>query len=229
MRSRLPTLLVAAALLLLAVVAARGESAIPTGPGTIVRPDPAPAAAEGPVEGIESNALLDLIGGVSTGVLLLVVVAMLLIGLAGLLATLAGLGRRRGRGLALPDLERAEAPEVPGGTAVRALAEATRAARHELSRRAGGDPADAVVAAWVVLEDAAAGLGTPRAAHQTPTEFTAEVLAAHRADDAAMADLRALYHRARFRRSGAVTEADATAAADALDRVERSLTGVRRR
>ncbi len=67
-------------------------------------------------------------------------------------------------------------------------------------RRAGGrgDPRDDVVRAWCAMEDAAAAAGVPRAATQTPTAFTSDVLTRLGVDDAAVTDLLRLYHRARF-------------------------------
>ncbi|WP_285503924.1 DUF4129 domain-containing protein [Actinokineospora sp. NBRC 105648] len=220
MRSRLPSLLVVAAFLVLAVVAARGESAIPAGPGLAARPDPPPPPPPRATEATEGNPLLDLINGISTGVLLVLIAAMLLIGLAGLLATLAGVRRRRVR-LARPEFERADTPEATTGAVAHALATAAQAARLELSRRDGTD-ADAIITAWLTLERAAATLGTPRAAHQTPTEFTEAVLSAHTPDATALKILRTCYHRARF--ADTVTEADTAAATDALTRIENSLT-----
>lgn len=59
-------------------------------------------------------------------------------------------------------------------------------------------PRDAVVAAWVALEEAADRAGTRRDPAQTPTEFAGTVLAATPAPPAAVARLRTLYQRARF-------------------------------
>lgn len=59
-------------------------------------------------------------------------------------------------------------------------------------------PRDAVVAAWVALEEAAARAGTRRDPAQTPTEFAGTVLHATPAPPAAVARLRTLYQRARF-------------------------------
>ncbi|WP_018683255.1 DUF4129 domain-containing protein [Actinokineospora enzanensis] len=224
MPSRLPPPLVVTALLVLAVVAARGESAIPTGTGDSPRPDPAPAPVATPAEPVDRHPVLDLISGLSAGVLLLVVAAMLVVGLAGILAALAGVRRRRVR-LALPEAGPVDLDAPADGTATaRALAGAAHTARLKLSEHADGvETADAIIAAWLVLERAAAGLGTPRAPHQTPTEFTAVVLAEHDADADALADLRGVYQRARFGRANVITQSDVLAAIDALNRVERSL------
>jgi hypothetical protein len=69
------------------------------------------------------------------------------------------------------------------------------------------DPTDAVLAAWVALEDAAAGSGVPRRPADTPTELTARVLAATAADEDAATTLLGLYHRARFSAGGVGPEA----------------------
>ena len=66
-----------------------------------------------------------------------------------------------------------------------------------------GDPTDVIVAAWLALEEAAALIGSPRGAADTPTEFTAAVLAHTPADRIAVGQLLQLYHRARFSTAGA--------------------------
>ena len=57
---------------------------------------------------------------------------------------------------------------------------------------------DAIIAAWLALEDAAAATGVPRKPSQTPTEFTVSVLEATDADRGAVTGLLRLYHLARF-------------------------------
>lgn len=57
---------------------------------------------------------------------------------------------------------------------------------------------DAIVAAWVHLETAAARTGIPRQRSQTPTEFTVAVLDSTPVDPAATRVLLDLYLRARF-------------------------------
>ena len=64
------------------------------------------------------------------------------------------------------------------------------------------DPTDAIVAAWLALEEAAAMIGAPRGPADTPTEFTAAVLAHTPADRIAVGMLLQLYHRARFSTGG---------------------------
>jgi hypothetical protein len=67
-----------------------------------------------------------------------------------------------------------------------------------LSLASIAEPTDAVIAAWLSLEDAAAESGVRRHPAQTPTEFTLGVLTATKADADATRELLALYHLARF-------------------------------
>ncbi|MFC7612948.1 DUF4129 domain-containing protein [Actinokineospora soli] len=101
------------------------------------------------------------------------------------------------------------------------LRAAVRAGAVDLTARPSGPPGDAVVAAWLVLESAAASCGTRRAPAETASEFTARVLTEHAVDARALADLRSRYHRARF--AGQATDADAAAARAALARIEETL------
>ncbi|RLK54489.1 DUF4129 domain-containing protein [Actinokineospora cianjurensis] len=220
MSPRLAPPLVATALLLLAVAAARGSSAIPAGPGTAAPPDPDPAAAPAATAATDPNPVLDLISGISTALLLLAVATMLVVGLVGLAANLVGRRTRR----ALPELDWSLGRvDGEGVSAVPHLAAAARSARLDLTGPAAGDPTNAVIAAWLTLERGAARLGTPRAAHETPTEFAEHILAAHAVDPQALVALRRTYHRARFSPTAVITPRDVDAAADALARIERSL------
>lgn len=85
---------------------------------------------------------------------------------------------------------RGDEPDLP------ALRRGVAAARRSLAEIP--QPADAVIAAWLALEDAAAASGTARAPSQTPTEFTKAVLDRTDADPEAATDLLALYQSARF-------------------------------
>jgi hypothetical protein len=97
------------------------------------------------------------------------------------------------------------------------------AAQHLLDTVA--DPTDAVLAAWVALEQAADRSGHPRRPADTPTEFTVEVLTATPADRGAVTTLLRLYHRARFSGTGVGPEAVATARR-CLDDLARSWSAV---
>ena len=64
--------------------------------------------------------------------------------------------------------------------------------------RAVGPPRDAIVSAWLALEEAADRSGARRRPSQTPTEHAAAVLERTGADREATEELLHLYHRARF-------------------------------
>lgn len=103
---------------------------------------------------------------------------------------------------------------VPGGApSVPVLAEGADAAVAAL-REPRLPPRDAIIAAWVALEDAAQACGVARDPAATPTEFTLDVLDATPADGAAARTLLALYLRARFS-TQEMTVVDVTAASDA--------------
>lgn len=76
-------------------------------------------------------------------------------------------------------------------------------------------PADAVIAAWVRLEEAAARSGVPRDPASTPTEFTVDVLDRTPVDPTATRVLLDLYLRARFGREEMLPD-DVAAAQAAL-------------
>jgi len=101
-----------------------------------------------------------------------------------------------------PEVDRTDAGEVVRGDLVDlarpALAEGVEAAADALDRDV--PPGDAVVAAWVALEEAAEGSGVLREPAQTATEFTLELLDATEADPVASRALLELYLAARFSR-----------------------------
>lgn len=153
-------------------------------------------------------------------VILLVVVALLLVGyVAGLLLRHRSSGARRRR---MPktvamDPPIAMEPDLP------ALRRGVAAARSVLGEH--DDPDDAIIAAWLALEAAAASSGVDRAPSATPTEFTARVLDATRADSDAARTLLQLYQLARFGRIGRTTSADVAAAGRCLERLAESWEG----
>ena len=97
-------------------------------------------------------------------------------------------GRPAGDGRAVA--AEVEVPDLPtlrqGVSAARTLLDGER------------DPTQAIVAAWLALEEAAASAGVTRVPSQTPTEFTLAVLDRTDADDDAAHRLLDLYLRARF-------------------------------
>jgi hypothetical protein len=62
----------------------------------------------------------------------------------------------------------------------------------------GRDPADAVVRAWLGLQETAAQAGVVRRPAESPTEFTARILTSALADDRAVRTLLKLYLQVRF-------------------------------
>ena len=89
------------------------------------------------------------------------------------------------------------------------LAEATAHAQTLL--RQDAEPTDAIIAAWLALEEAAVHSGATRAPAQTPTEFTLTVLSATPASPQAVTDLLDLYHLARFAHTDITPDQVATA------------------
>jgi hypothetical protein len=114
--------------------------------------------------------------------------------------------RRPGHAGAVPAVVEEE-PDLP------VLRQGVSAARSLLDDER--DPAEAIVAAWLALEDAAASAGVTRVPSQTPTEFTVAVLDRTSADRDATRRLLDLYLHARF--SGIPSDAaDVEAARDCL-------------
>ncbi len=87
-------------------------------------------------------------------------------------------------------------------------------AEAEVRLRREGEPADAVIAAWVAVEAAARRSGVPRDPAATPTEFALQVLDRTPADGRATRSLLASYERARFSRIPVTPEDVDRAAAD---------------
>ena len=104
-----------------------------------------------------------------------------------------------------------EEPELP--VLRRGVTEAQR-----FLEQIAGRPTDAIIAAWIALEEAAADSGVRRRPSETPTEFTVAVLQRTHADPDATAELLALYHRARFSGSPIGTD-DVVRASDAFGRL----------
>lgn len=227
MRSRLPALIVIGALLVLAAVVAAGASAVPVGQGrplfeflhlpviTVIDPQvPPPEDARERTWPAWTQWLGWFLMTLPITLLVAAIIAAVLVGLLARRIRFSSPGR--------------VAPGGPGvaGTPAAELLEAARAAQAELARHEGGPPADAVIAAWVRLEETAARAGSPRLAHQTPTEFT-DTLSGRPAIGAALDGLRGLYQRARFAPGHTVGAADAEAARVALAEIVHELSAAR--
>jgi Domain of unknown function (DUF4129) len=217
-----PRMLALAALLLLAVVAARGATSITLHPlhiGLPAKTTPPPPQSTDPNQPIQG------VGAITYGIFLLGIVGLVL-AVAAVITLITMIRRRqRVRTLVTP---RGNEQQAEGGVgAIGPLVVAGRHALVQLRRREGGPPSDRVVAAWLSLEEAATETGTERQPHETPTEFVGSVLAGHDVNPDALDQLRRLYGRARFGRAGVLTDADAEAAGDALDRIIADLEAAR--
>ncbi|GAA5204384.1 DUF4129 domain-containing protein [Microbacterium jejuense] len=80
-------------------------------------------------------------------------------------------------------------------------------------------PGDAIVAAWVGVEEAAADSGVVRGVSETPGEFAVRIIARRSAIDEDARRLLSLYERVRFG-GYAATEADRAEARRLLERIE---------
>uniref|UniRef100_UPI0033655E49 DUF4129 domain-containing protein n=1 Tax=Intrasporangium sp. TaxID=1925024 RepID=UPI0033655E49 len=83
-----------------------------------------------------------------------------------------------------------DSPQVPE--------EVLAGADHGLEALERGAPRNAIVAAWVALEDAAGAAGLPRHPAETSTEYVVRVLRVWDVDPRSLAELAGLYREARF-------------------------------
>lgn len=193
------------ALLALAVLAAATAGPAPRDPGRPIAVSLDPSATPGPPppetdDSLQGDSPARTLLSVEAPVQDLIVFGVLIV---GALVTLL-LRHRRAR----PD----RVPPPGPGAALRAgpagvadarpmVDRALAAAEQELMDPAHRAPRDAVIACWLRLEEGAAAAGVPRLPAQTPTEFTATLLAGllpGEPEQAALEDLRRLYARARF-------------------------------
>lgn len=157
-------------------------------------PPPRPEPTTPPLElepGQLPPALLTVVGrglAVLAGLVALVVLVLLVRHLLGALA-------RRGAVPEGPEAGSGAVVLVEGATVPR-LREGVEAAGRRLDEDV--PPGDAVVAAWVALEESAARTGIVRERSTTATELTVQVLDATRADPVATRTLLDLYLAARF-------------------------------
>ncbi|NUT99743.1 MAG: DUF4129 domain-containing protein [Saccharothrix sp.] len=222
MRPRLVLALLVGLALVVVALAARGTSPVPYDTSGSV-PDAATVVTKTLVDDAGDAQGGSAVGG-SLVVVSVVLVGMVLIALAGLVVSL-GLPRwRRRRPAAVGVVE--QVGDGADGRAPELLVRGAREALDVMSERVGGPPRDAVVGAWLRLEQAAADSGAARLPHETPTEFTGALLARYRVDEDATGALRKVYQRARFGTAD-VTEDDARTARAALEHIVRDLDGSR--
>jgi hypothetical protein len=195
-------------------VVVRGPAAPPVPDVQEPTPEPVGEVAEAPPDGPSLGWVRPL---VATATLLAIALALL---------HLARRGARRDSGLRGEDgaeesrpgagVPREDRPDV------QALREGVAAAAADL--RTAARPADAVIAAWVRLEEAAGASGLRRDPASTPTEFTLTVLDRTAADRDASRVLLGLYLRARFGEER-LTADDVAAARQAVDSLAVALAG----
>ena len=178
---------------------------------------PAPAASQPPAEpppaqpASSSDPLLPTV----LTVLAIVVAVAAAVVLIRLLVRVIRARRRTGlRGVRGVDVESAQ-PVADAPAVLRGIAAALVAFDGDRA------PGDAVVQAWLGLQQAAEDGGFARSAAETPTEFTGRVLSRTGTDRVALGALLRLYLRARFG-DGAITGTDAADARDALRALESS-------
>ncbi|MEU4765595.1 DUF4129 domain-containing protein [Actinosynnema sp. NPDC023794] len=219
MKPRLALVLAIGSALVLIALAARGTSPVsyqdrPAGDDEA----PPPTAEPGPPLDTDVGA------SVAAGSLLVFVIIFIAVAVIGMVSLLVSLGvfrrgrRRRGAGAAVDAPDLPEEHATPPPILVRRAAQALE----ELRDHANGPPGDAVIAAWLTLEQAAQDSGVPRQGHQTATEFTGDLLRRYRVDEDAAGTLRRVYQRARFG-TAEVTAADARTATEALEHIVRDL------
>jgi hypothetical protein len=196
--------------LLLVVVAARGASPVPSAINDVSIDRGLPPISLGG-SSFPGTGPLSAPGNPETAAKVVVVLLVVVCVLATVLSVLSWLRTRRRVGVG----HVVETVEGTVDTVPRfRLEEAVQQARDLLARE-GGHPGDAVIEAWVTLENA---VDHRRAPHETATEFTVALLARENADEAALRELRTLYQRARFGHAAADDDS-AARARDALDRI----------
>ncbi|QAY71017.1 DUF4129 domain-containing protein [Xylanimonas protaetiae] len=226
MRRRLLPVIGVVALLAAVVVAAAtgsGWTMIPPGAQLAVEPavappppTPLPTLSPGPADPHDTG--IDWL----LGVLVALAIVLLLLVLA---ATARRVGAwRRAEKIEPVDVDHLESGLGMPGSAIDlpVLADAVDAALARLD--AAATPTDAVVAAWVSLEDAAATHGWERHPSETSTEFTSRLLGVSPAPAPHTATLRGLYQQARFT-THPVAPGDVARARTALEAIARALEG----
>ncbi|MFJ6547580.1 DUF4129 domain-containing protein [Microbacterium sp. NPDC091676] len=192
-----------------------GPESTPSPPEDVVLPMPSATGTPPPPESWGDSALAQVLGVIFGALLTLAVLALVIVVLRQLLRFLRRLWQAR-------PLDRREviAAAAEGGASTPAappdeevIRRGVSAALRTVTERT--DPGDAIVAAWVGLEESAADAGHGRGPAETPAEFTARVVGARQGIAAEVLALQGLYERVRF--GGAVAgEQDRRSAAAAL-------------
>lgn len=216
----------AAGLVLLVMAVARWQGAPElTLPEVTVQPTEEPTATQPPVtEPPPSGEQIVPDEGLTTVVVIIFGIVALVVGillLRALILFLARLSRDRRP-------SRREGAEISGiavgaPASAEAVAEAVRTGIAGALFRIEGEglPGDAIVAAWVGLEESAAEAGVKRGLAETPAEFTMRIIAPREAVAAEAAALLRLYERVRFG-GWEAQEPDRARAREALQKIERA-------
>lgn len=216
--------------LVLVAMLAAGLQGRPTPNGSGVMPEPAPtfSASPPPTSGLvpaeqgEPNPFVQLIANIIlVGLLALLALALLaLLAVAARALVRAWRARplRRAGGDDVGEVHAAHAladPEDPVDT--RSVQRGIAAALRDVDERPR--PADAIVAAWLGLEQSAADAGAARGKSETPGEFALRVITLRDGLSRDARTLLGLYQRVRFGEHDA-DEADRAAARRALQHIE---------
>ncbi|MFK4852415.1 DUF4129 domain-containing protein [Microbacterium sp. ZW T6_19] len=185
---------------------------MPVLPGASGTPTPEP---------LPPNPVTELLGAVILGILVVLVGVGVIVLIVLLVRTLVGawhdrpLRRRDGDevGLAIVHASVDPEPEVIAAAIQRGIAGALR----EIDERPL--PEDAIVAAWVGLEESAADAGLVRGASETPGEFAVRIITRRAGITAEAETLLRLYERVRFGGHPAL-EDDRAVARAALKNIE---------
>jgi hypothetical protein len=161
-----------------------GSAPLPSPPPTLTATSGPVDSGGGPESGWEPPAFV----GVILQALLSVVLLAVLFGVA---VAVQALVRRRPR-IVVAAGPSFELPPVPD--------ELLRSAGARMALLESGEPRNAIVAAWLDLESAAAAGGLPRDPSETSTEYTTRVIGVWDVDQTRLTDLAALYREARFSR-----------------------------
>lgn len=188
--------------------------------GRAERPPEIPQFTAAPQQpGKRDPSLVQNIEGVAAALFVALVVAVIAFGLYWLIRRLRAAWRPEEADVESDLLE----GDVPGETLTVDIASlATAVARANAHLAGSAEPGDAVIAAWVALEDEAELQGAGRDPAQTATEFTSRLLERTSVPADAVAVLRGLYHRARFT-SRPVSPDDVRRARESLGRVAEAL------
>lgn len=218
----------AVAVLFLIVMIAAAIQGTPTfRPSDPVPPpsaQPVPTTMPGPTglpEGIEIDPASSAVLRAAAGILVLLVAAGVIVLLVIITRAVLRAWRNRPterREGAEVAAEIAGAPAVPEPqVVVDAIRRGIAGALQAIDDRAL--PADAVIAAWVGLEESAADAGVARAPSETPGELALRIITRRSGIEDEASELLALFERVRFGAHEA-TEAERRAARSALRRIE---------